>query len=316
MESDEIVAFLLTALGIAILVLGANWLIGGASSLALKLGISKLIVGLSVVAFGTSLPELVSSLVSTLKGYTSIAISNVVGSNIANIGLCLGLAALFKAIPVKESTIKSEIPFMILSTISFISLFSKNHYLSWHDGVVFLSFMVIFMYYLITSAKDVVEEELEEIKEQKSVRLSLLMIVAGTLFLWFGGNLAIENVVKIAQKLGLSQAFVGLTIVAVGTSLPELVVSIVSTVKRESDILVGNIVGSNVFNILLILGVSSFFNRLTVDVTDYTMDLMFLFATSLLILVFSVSRKKVSRFEGVTLLLVYSCYICLVASRG
>ncbi|MCD6551594.1 MAG: sodium:calcium antiporter, partial [Thermotoga sp.] len=104
--------------------------------------------------------------------------------------------------------------------------------------------------------------------------------------------------------------------VAVGTSLPELVVSIVSTVKRESDILVGNIVGSNVFNILLILGVSSFFNRLTVDVTDYTMDLMFLFATSLLILVFSVSRKKVSRFEGVTLLLVYSCYICLVASRG
>ncbi|MCD6552337.1 calcium/sodium antiporter, partial [Thermotoga sp.] len=270
-------AFLLTALGIALLVLGANWLIGGASSLALKLGISKLIVGLSVVAFGTSLPELVSSLVSTLKGYTSIAISNVVGSNIANIGLCLGLAALFRAIPVKKSTIKSEIPFMILSTISFISLFSKNHYLSWHDGVVFLSFMVIFMYYLITSAKDVVEEELEEIKEQKSVRLSLLMIVAGTLFLWLGGNLAIENVVKIAQKFGLSQAFVGLTIVAVGTSLPELVVSVVSTVKKESDILVGNIVGSNVFNILLILGVSSFFNRLTVDVTDYTMDLMFLF---------------------------------------
>ncbi|PLV56841.1 calcium/sodium antiporter [Thermotoga sp. SG1] len=308
--------FFLTGLGIAILVLGANWLVEGASSLALRLGISKLIVGLSVVAFGTSLPELVSSLVSASKGYTSIAISNVVGSNIANVGLCLGLAALFRAVPVKKSTIRSELPFMILSTISFISLFLKNSYLSWHDGVVFLSFMVIFMYYLITSAKDVIEEEMEEIKEQKSVPLSVVMISGGILALWFGGNLAIENVVKIARNFGLSQTFVGLTIVAVGTSLPELVVSVVSTVKKESDILVGNIVGSNVFNILFILGVSSFFNKLTVDVSNYTIDLVFLLATSLLVLVFSASRKKISRFEGLSLLLVYSFYIYLVASRG
>ncbi|ACM24036.1 calcium/sodium antiporter [Thermotoga neapolitana] len=308
--------FLLTGLGITILVLGANWLIEGASSLALRLGISKLVVGLSVVAFGTSLPELVSSIVSASKGYTSIAISNVVGSNIANVGLCLGLAALFRAIPVKKSTIRSEIPFMILSTLSFISLFLKNNYLSWNDGVVFLSFMAIFMYYLVTSARDVVEEEMEEIKEQKSVPLSVAMISGGILALWFGGNLAIENAVKIARNFGLSQAFVGLTIVAVGTSLPELVVSVVSTVKKESDILVGNIVGSNIFNILLILGVSSFFNRLTVDVSNYTMDLVFLLVTSILVFVFSVSRKRISRLEGVSLLLVYSFYIYLVVSRG
>lgn len=172
------------------------------------------------------------------------------------------------------------------------------------------------MYYLVTSARDVVEEEMEEIKEQKSVPLSVAMISGGILALWFGGNLAIENAVKIARNFGLSQAFVGLTIVAVGTSLPELVVSVVSTVKKESDILVGNIVGSNIFNILLILGVSSFFNRLTVDVSNYTMDLVFLLVTSILVFVFSVSRKRISRLEGVSLLLVYSFYIYLVVSRG
>ncbi|KAF2959796.1 MULTISPECIES: calcium/sodium antiporter [unclassified Thermotoga] len=308
-------SFLLTALGIAILVIGANWLVTGASSLALTLGISKLIVGLSVVAFGTSLPELVSSLVSASKGYSSIAISNVVGSNIANIGLCLGLAAILQSVPVKRSTVRSEIPFMILVTISLISLFLKNHYLSWHDGVVFLSFMVIFMYYLITSAKEVVEEELEEIKPQKSVATSLLMIAGGVLALWLGGDLTIENAVKIAETFGLSQAFIGLTVIAVGTSLPELMVSIVSAAKKESDILVGNIVGSNVFNILFILGVSSFFGRLTVDV-DYSVDLWFLFITSTLLLIFAVSRRRISRFEGAIFLIVYSVYVYFVVLRG
>ncbi|PLV59424.1 calcium/sodium antiporter [Thermotoga sp. KOL6] len=308
--------FLLTSVGIAILILGANWLVSGASFLAMRLGVSKLIVGLSIVAFGTSLPELVSSLVSAFKGYTSIAISNVVGSNLANVGLCLGLASFFRSIPVKKSTIKAELPFMILATISFIALFLKNYSLSWNDGVVFLSFMAIFMYYLVTSAREVVEEELKEIKEQKSVLFSVFMIILGIFALWFGGNLAIENVVRIAKRFNLSQAFVGLTIVAVGTSLPELMVSIVSTVKKESDILIGNIVGSNIFNILLILGTSSLFSKLTVDVPSYSMDLGFLLATSILIFVFALSKKRISRLEGIVLFAIYVVYVYLISGRG
>jgi len=305
-------------LGFFLLLKGADWLVEGASSIALNLGVSKLIVGLSVVAFGTSVPELVASLVSVINGHPSVSISNVVGSNIANIALCLALAALFMSINIKEQTIKAEMPFMILSTIVFTVLLIRDNLfiLKWNDGIVFLSLMIIFIYYLVSNAKDVIEEEFEkEIKGKHKTSVSIFLVIIGIFAVSFGGELTIRNVVEIARLFNLSETLVGLTIVAIGTSLPELVVSVASAIKGEGEILVGNIVGSNVFNILLILGISSLFGNLTVDVSNYMVDLLAINLVAFLLLLISLFKKKLTRFDGILFLFIYAIYIGFVMMR-
>ena len=303
-------------IGIVLLIKGADWLVDGAVSIALRLGISKMIVGLSIVAFGTSLPELVASLVSVFKGYTSVTISNVVGSNIANISLGLAIAALFVPIPIKKQTVRVEMPFMLISTFAFTSLFLKDYKIVLNYGIVFLLFMIIYIYYLVTSAKEIVEEEFqEEVKGRKNTLISLLLVLIGVIGVSVGGEMTIRNVVKIADYFNLSQTFVGLTIVAIGTSLPEIVVSIISTIKGEGEILVGNIVGSNIFNILLILGISSLFGTLVVDVENFTLDLIIVNSLSVLLFLFSLLRKKISKIEGITFLLIYSYYVYQIVLR-
>ncbi|MDK2839452.1 MAG: cation:H+ antiporter [Thermosipho sp. (in: thermotogales)] len=303
-------------IGIILLIKGADWLVEGAVSVALNLGVSKMVVGLSVVAFGTSLPELVASLVAVFKGYSSVSISNVVGSNIANISLALALSALFVSIPIKKQTIRAEMPFMLISTLTFTVLFLKDYNLVWNYGIVFLLLMIIYIYYLITSAKEIVQEEFEEeVKEVKSTWFSIFLIVLGVVGVSVGGEMTIRNVVKIAEFFNLSETFVGLTIVAVGTSLPEIVVSVISTVKGENDILVGNIVGSNVFNILLILGVSSLFGNLVVDVNNFTIDLIVMNLMAVLLFVFSIFRKRIFRLEAVVFLSMYFYYLYRIILR-
>jgi cation:H+ antiporter len=305
-------------LGFFLLLKGADWLVEGASSIALNLGVSKLIVGLSVVAFGTSVPELVASLVSVINGHPSVSISNVVGSNIANIALCLALAALFMSINIKEQTIKAEMPFMILSTIVFTVLLIRDNLfiLKWNDGIVFLSLMIIFIYYLVSNAKDVIEEEFEkEIKGKHKTSVSIFLVIIGIFAVSFGGELTIRNVVEIARLFNLSETLVGLTIVAIGTSLPELVVSVASAIKGEGEILVGNIVGSNVFNILLILGISSLLGNLTVDVSNYMVDLLAINFVAFLLLLISLFKKKLTRFDGILFLFIYAIYIGFVMMR-
>lgn len=305
-------------LGFFLLLKGADWLVEGASSIALNLGVSKLIVGLSVVAFGTSVPELVASLVSVINGHPSVSISNVVGSNIANIALCLALAALFMSINIKEQTIKAEMPFMILSTIVFTVLLIRDNLfiLKWNDGIVFLSLMIIFIYYLVSNAKDVIEEEFEkEIKGKHKTSVSIFLVIIGIFAVSFGGELTIRNVVEIARLFNLSETLVGLTIVAIGTSLPELVVSVASAIKGEGEILVGNIVGSNVFNILFILGISSLFGNLTVDVSNYMVDLLAINLVAFLLLLISLFKKKLTRFDGILFLFIYAIYIGFVMMR-
>lgn len=303
-------------IGIVLLIKGADWLVDGAVSIALRLGISKMIVGLSIVAFGTSLPELVASLVSVFNGYTSVTISNVVGSNIANISLGLAIAALFVPIPIKKQTVRVEMPFMLISTFAFTSLFLKDYKIVLNYGIVFLLFMIIYIYYLVTSAKEIVEEEFqEEVKGRKNTLISLLLVLIGVIGVSVGGEMTIRNVIKIADYFNLSQTFVGLTIVAIGTSLPEIVVSIISTIKGEGEILVGNIVGSNIFNILLILGISSLFGTLVVDVENFTLDLIIVNSLSVLLFLFSLLRKKISKIEGITFLLIYSYYVYQIVLR-
>ncbi|MBO8160230.1 MAG: calcium/sodium antiporter [Thermosipho sp. (in: Bacteria)] len=305
-------------IGMFLLIKGADWLVDGAVSIALNLGISKLIVGLSVVAFGTSVPELVVSLISVAKGHSSVTISNVVGSNVANIALCLALASLFSVITVKKQTISAEMPFMIMSTVVFTALLFRNNVftLKWNDGVVFLSLMIIFIYYLVSNARNVIEEEFEsEIKGKHKTKIAIFLVVIGIIGVSLGGELTIRYVVELAKVLKLSETFVGLTIIALGTSLPELVVSVTSAIKGEGDILVGNIVGSNVFNLLLILGLSSIISNLTVDVSGYFVDLIVVNLVALLLLIISVIKRKLTRIDGLMFLAIYSVYIYYIIQR-
>ncbi|MBO8140173.1 MAG: calcium/sodium antiporter [Thermosipho sp. (in: Bacteria)] len=304
--------------GLFLLLKGADWLVDGSVSIALNLGVSKLIVGLSVVAFGTSVPELVASLVSVLNGHSSVSISNVVGSNIANIALCLALASLFLSINVKEQTIKVEMPFMILSTVVFTALLLRDNFytLKWNDGIVFLSLMIIFIYYLVSNAKDILEEEFEsEIKGKHKTSVSVFLVIIGIFAVSLGGELTIRNVVELAKIFNLSETLVGLTIVAIGTSLPELVVSVTFAIKGEGEILVGNIVGSNIFNILLILGISSLLGNLTVDVSSYMIDLLTVNLVAFMLLLISIFKKKLTRIDGILFLVIYAVYISFAMIR-
>ncbi|SHH22049.1 calcium/sodium antiporter [Thermosipho atlanticus] len=306
-------------IGMSLLIKGADWLVDGAVSIALNMGISKLIVGLSIVAFGTSVPELVASVISVIKGHSSVSISNVVGSNMANIALCLALAALISTINIKKKTVTVEMPFMLLSTLVFSSLLLRDnsYILKWNDGIVFLSFMIIFIYYLVSNARDVIEEELTaEVKGIHKTSISILLVIIGIAGISIGGELTIRNVVELARMFNLSETLVGLTIVAIGTSLPELVVSITSVIKGEGDILVGNIVGSNIFNILLIIGISSLIGNLTVDVSNYFIDLMVVNLVSILLLLISILKKKLTRIDGFIFLSIYILYILFIAFRG
>ncbi|ANQ54427.1 sodium:calcium antiporter [Thermosipho sp. 1063] len=302
-------------IGFVLLIKGADWLVDGAVSIALGLGISKIVVGLSVVAFGTSLPELVASLVSVVKGHSSVSISNVVGSNIANIAIALALAALISNIKIEKNTSMVEIPFMIISTVVFTVLFLREKILMWNYGVVFVSLLIIYLYYLIKSDKEMVEKEFESEAKVYKTNIAFLLVGVGVLGIWLGGELTIDNVVKIAKYFHLSETFVGLTIVAIGTSLPEIVVSLISALKREQDILVGNIVGSNIFNILFILGVSSLIGTLGIDVKSFTLDLIIMNLLSILLFLFAIFRKKIGKLEGIVFLTIYIIYIYQIILR-
>ncbi|MBT1247803.1 MULTISPECIES: calcium/sodium antiporter [unclassified Thermosipho (in: thermotogales)] len=302
-------------IGFVLLIKGADWLVDGAVSIALGLGISKIVVGLSVVAFGTSLPELVASLVSVVKGHSSVSISNVVGSNIANIAIALALAALISNIKIEKNTSMVEIPFMIISTVVFTVLFLREKILMWNYGVVFVSLLIIYLYYLIKSDKEMVEKEFESEAKVYKTNIAFLLVGVGVLGIWLGGELTIDNVVKIAKYFHLSETFVGLTIVAIGTSLPEIVVSLISTLKKEQDILVGNIVGSNIFNILFILGVSSLVGTLGIDVKSFTLDLIIMNLLSILLFLFAIFRKKIGKLEGIVFLTIYIIYIYQIILR-
>ncbi|ONN26468.1 sodium:calcium antiporter [Thermosipho affectus] len=302
-------------IGFVLLIKGADWLVDGAVSIALGLGISKIVVGLSVVAFGTSLPELVASLVSVVKGHSSVSISNVVGSNIANIAIALALAALISNIKIEKNTSMVEIPFMIISTVVFTVLFLREKILMWNYGVVFVSLLIIYLYYLIKSDKEMVEKEFESEAKVYKTNIAFLLVGVGVLGIWLGGELTIDNVVKIAKYFHLSETFVGLTIVAIGTSLPEIVVSLISTLKKEQDILVGNIVGSNIFNILFILGISSLVGTLGIDVKSFTLDLIIMNLLSILLFLFAIFRKKIGKLEGIVFLTIYIIYIYQIILR-
>ncbi len=313
--------YIMLLVGFVLLIKGADVFVSGASSVAKKFNISNLVIGLTVVAFGTSAPELAVSSVAAVNGQNAIAISNVVGSNIFNILVVLGVCSIIKPINVKSNILKNEIPMAIgISVLLFVLLFegfnftSGNFILSRIDSLILLIFFAAFMGYIFKSTKSQKEEETdaEEIVEIPMLK-SIIFIIGGLVAVVFGGNLVVENATLIAQSWGVSETVIGLTIVAIGTSLPELVTSVIACRKGSSDMAIGNVIGSNIFNILLILGISGTISPITVDILA-VYDVLIVVIVTVIAYLVSRSGRKITRVEGigmVALFVAYNFYILL-----
>lgn len=298
--------------GLVLLFIGAEGLIRGSSNLAIKIGITPLVVGLTVVAFGTSAPELVVSLKAALLGNSSISLGNVIGSNIANIALILGVAALIRPLDVHANVIMREIPIMIGISILLI-IFLLDGEIGFIDGVIFVTGIVIYSIVNIILARKEknpqVDAEFKEGLESKlSIPVSILFLVVGLGLLILGANLFVQSAVAIAKLFNVSDAIIGLTIVAVGTSLPELITSVVASYKKEADIAIGNVVGSNIFNILSILGITALVIPVSSAGISYV-DLGIMLITAIVLLLLSKTGFSISRTEGALLLFGYVAYI-------
>ena len=321
---DNMLSFILLIIGFAILIKGAGWLVDGATSIARRFNVSDLVIGLTVVAFGTSSPELFVSIIASIRGNTEISIGNVMGSNVANIFLILGISSIIYPLTVGKGTVWKEIPFSLLAAVvlGFLAndqLIDKREFstLTRIDGLIFLSFFVIFIYYSLNIAKKI--EGMEDhipTKEYGMAKASLLVIV-GLFGLTLGGQWIVNGAVHLASTLGMSQALAGLTIVAVGTSLPELATSAVAAKKRNVEIAVGNVVGSNIFNIFFVLGISSIVKPLPFRISN-NVDISVVILASLLLFAYMFTGKKRSldRWEGIIFVILYIVYIVFLIIRG
>ncbi len=306
---------ILVGAGLAMLFFGAEWLVKGSVTIANKLRMSQLVIGLTIVAFGTSTPELAVSISSATKGISDVALGNVVGSNIANIGLILGLSAFIAPIAVSRKTLRKEVPLMI--GISFLLLaVSIDGSISFYDGILFVGGILIFTIFSYkTTRKEVVETVISNEKNDSSFSKSIILIVIGLILLTVGAFFTVDNAVIIAKEIGLSERIIGLTLVAVGTSLPELITSIVAAKRGHTDISVGNILGSNIFNILAILGISSSITAISVNDSMWT-DYVFMILFAVILLPIIKTGLKIGKIEGILLVAGYVGYTAfLIFSR-
>lgn len=305
--------YLLLFVSLVILYFGAEWLVGGASSFAARLGISPLIIGLTIVSMGTSAPELVVSVKAAMMGQSALSVGNVVGSNLFNLVLILGVSALVFPLKVKRQLLKFDVPVMVLSSILFLILFLDGKFSVYESGLFILLFAGYMTFLFVKSMKgknSTSETESPEghIRQYKHWIIDILLIGVGLSGLIYGSGMLVDNSIIIARSLGMSEALIGLTIVAAGTSMPELATSVVAAVKRQSDIAIGNVVGSNIFNLLLILGVAGFIYPIeTKDIN--IMDNLFMVGVSLLLWVFMKMDTKIRRWQGGLYLLLYAAYL-------
>jgi cation:H+ antiporter len=308
--------------GFVLLIKGASLLVDGASSLAMRLGISTLVIGLTIVSFGTSAPELVVNIAASLSGSTDLAIGNIFGSNIVNILFILGISAAIYPLTVGRGTTWKEIPFALLAVVVVGLLVNdvlidgaKVSILSRIDGFVLIGFFIIFLYYIygISKAGGQTGEAVESFTPLRSI----VMVIAGIAGLVVGGKWIVDGAIAFATSLGVSEVLIGLTIVAIGTSLPELATSAVAAYKKNVDIAVGNIVGSNIFNIFWILGVSASISPLPFSPT-LSFDLMIMFFATLILFgtLFVGKRHTIERWQGVLFICLYIAYIVYVLLRG
>lgn len=308
---------ILLVVGFVVLIKGADIFVDGASNLARNFKLSKMLIGLTIVAFGTSAPEFAVSIQSILAGSGEIVLGNVVGSNILNILLILGCASLVHDLRVKNSTVKKEMPMTLLLTSLLVVLMSdkvlnnQENILTRGDGITILLFFCVFIYYLISMMRNKSEEHEEDEKVYSLIK-SIIYTIGGIIAIILGSNLVVNSATFIAEEIGISERIIGLTIIALGTSLPELVTSIVATRKGEYDIAIGNVVGSNIFNIGIVLGLPvAIFGSIPVGTFSY-LDLGFLLASALALFAFSVNDYKIRKYEGIMLLIMFVIYYTMI----
>lgn len=313
--------YIILLIGFLLLIKGADFFVEGSSSIAKKFNIPSLIIGLTIVAFGTSAPEAAVSITAAIRGQNEMAIANVVGSNIFNILFVVGVTAMIKPIYVQKSTILKEFPFLLLSSIVLAILaydvwfqgYNEN-ILTRADGLIFIALFIIFIYYLIDMAINSNDETSEENYKVMPLSKSILLSIGGLLGIIIGGNFVVNSASDIAMSLGMSENLVGLTIVAIGTSLPELATSIVAAKKGESDIAIGNAVGSNIFNILFVLGVSSCISNVPVQAEAFT-DMFVMIVSTIIVYVLAISNRKINKVEGIIISLLYIAYFIFIIYR-
>jgi cation:H+ antiporter len=325
-----VLQLVLFVLGFVFLVKGADFLVEGASSIAKKYGLSSIMIGLTIVAFGTSLPELLVSALSAMSGSPDIAVANILGSNFSNTLLILGTTAIVAPIIVKKNTINKEIPFSLLALLAvgflvndFLIDGNGPNVLTRIDGLILLLFFIVFIYYTFTLKKEKINvlpklkiSKEEDIKEHKNYK-SILLIILGVVGLYFGGEWIVNGAVEIATYFNLSEALIGLTIIAVGTSLPELAASIIAAKKGEADMAVGAVVGSNIFNMLWVLGLSATISPIVYN-SALNIDLYILIAITILLipLIYAGKKNVLTKREGIILLSIYVFYLVFLGVRG
>ena len=310
---------ILLMVGFVLLIKGADVFVDGASNIALNLKIPKMIIALTIVAFGTSAPELAVSIKGVLSNASDIVIGNVVGSNILNILLILGISSLFSPMKVKDNTVKKEIPLTILFStllmvLCFDNMFEKNiNMISRTDGMVIMLFFSIFIYYLFSVMKKGKKEE--ETAEMSMIK-SIIFTIIGLAAIIFGSNLVVDNAVEIAKALSVSEKMISLTIVALGTSLPELVTSVQASRKGENDIAIGNIIGSNIFNIGMVIGIpSTFIGKIIASGFNY-IDMFVMVLASIMLFVLTFKERKLDKKQGIIMLFIFVIYYAYVIIGG
>lgn len=311
--------YILLIAGLATLIFGGDALVKGAVGIALKFDISVLVIGMTVVAFGTSMPELLVSVKAAIDNHPEIAIGNVVGSNIANIALVLGLTTMILPIPVKFSTVRVDWPIMMLSSVIFY-LFILNGVINWWEGLIYSIGIIAFTVFTIKNSssnqkqiEEIQEDELEMV-EKKSYGLlkSIFFVVLGVVALTFGASWLLNGAVQIAKNYGLSEHIIGVTIVAFGTSVPELVTSVVAAFKKETDISVGNLIGSNIFNLLAVLGFTALIKEIPVSEQVITNDVFWMMGIAVILLPLMYYKYNINRIKGLILFASYFVYLFFV----
>lgn len=299
-------SLLILLVGVTFLVFGANFLVDGASVIAKKFNIPNIVIGLTIVAFGTSAPELVVNVISAMNGKSAITLGNVIGSNIINVLIILGITALIYPLTVARNTVKYEIPIALFASI-LTYILSKNGVLSKFDGLILLGCFILFLLYNTYLTVTNNEESELEVKNY-TLPIAIVITILGFVLLVFGGKFIVDSAVELARNFGISERIISITVVSLGTSLPELATSVIAAFKKNTDIAIGNVVGSNIFNTFLILGVSATISPIDISSGAF-IDLILNIVASLLLFIFVLRKYRLNRIHGLLFLTVYSAYL-------
>ena len=316
-------ALLFLVLGFVFLIKGADFFVDGSSAIAQRLRIPPLVIGMTIVAMGTSLPELSVSVAASVSGNNSLSVSNVVGSNMFNLLVILGVSALISNVAVSQDVLRRDYPFFVLCMVLLLALGAIGMEISRIDGLIFLAVFAVFLYGMVRASLKARQGETSSgqdeagsdgAKEPMGIPLSVVCIVGGAVAIKLGGDWVVDSAVVIARTFGASETLIGLTIVALGTSLPEFVTSLIAAGKGELDMAIGNVVGSNIFNVLLILGVAGSISSIAVQ-RENVIDIVILLTFCLLVWLFCVTKKTINRAEGLVMLALYVGYMCYIFVR-